>query len=167
MDPKYFQQTTSGGTIGENIWNCLLCKGKPTTNIIKHLNTEKHKTAVREVEKRKYHQGDSSTYHWAEVNRYNQMNTEESDCENPRRDDSIIFNDPSDSEYSESELDAHSNISSKESSDLQEALSEISEDMESIEETNFESNFSQDSCGENKDWYPFKKKEISSEAMQC
>ncbi|KAI8460786.1 hypothetical protein BY996DRAFT_6429562 [Phakopsora pachyrhizi] len=88
------------------------------------------------------------------------MNTEESDCENPRRDDSIIFNDPSDSEYSESEPDAHSNISSKESSDLQEAFSEFSEDMESIEETNFESNFSKDSCGENKDWYPFKKKEI-------
>ncbi|KAI8449513.1 hypothetical protein BY996DRAFT_6418393 [Phakopsora pachyrhizi] len=88
------------------------------------------------------------------------MNTEESDCENPRRDDSIIFNNPSDSEYSESEPDAHSNKSSKESSDLQEALSEISEDTESIEETNFESNFSQDSCGENKDWYPFKKKEI-------
>ncbi|KAI8444521.1 hypothetical protein BY996DRAFT_8694743 [Phakopsora pachyrhizi] len=88
------------------------------------------------------------------------MNTEESDCENPRRDDSIIFNDPSDSEYSESEPDAHSNISSKESSDLQEALSEFSEDMESIEETNFESKFSQDSCGENIDWYPFKKKEI-------
>ncbi|KAI8452738.1 hypothetical protein BY996DRAFT_6431741 [Phakopsora pachyrhizi] len=88
------------------------------------------------------------------------MNTEESDCENPRRDDSIIYNDPSDSEYSESEPDAHSNISSKESSDLQEAFSEFSEDMESIEETNFESNFSKDSCGENKDWYPFKKKEI-------
>ncbi|KAI8449483.1 hypothetical protein BY996DRAFT_8689821 [Phakopsora pachyrhizi] len=160
MDPKYFQQITSGGTIGENIWNCLLCKGKPTTNIIKHSNTEKHKTAVREVEKRKYHQGDSSTYHWAEVNRYNQMNTEESDCENPRRDDSIIFNDRSDSEYSESEPDAHSNISSKDSSDLQEAFSEFSEDMESIEETNFESNFSKDSCGVNNDWYPFKKKEI-------
>ncbi|KAI8460241.1 hypothetical protein BY996DRAFT_4632711 [Phakopsora pachyrhizi] len=31
--------------------------------------------------------------------------------------------------------------------------------MESIEETNFES-FSQDSLGENKEWYPFKKKEI-------
>ncbi|KAI8450568.1 hypothetical protein BY996DRAFT_6417251 [Phakopsora pachyrhizi] len=159
MDPKYFQQITFGGTIGDNIWKCLLCKIRPTTNIIKHSNTEHHKTAVREVEKRKHHQGESSTYHWAGVNRYNQMNTEESDCENPRGDDSIIFNDPSDSE-GETEPDAHSNISSKESSDLQEALSEISEDMESIEETNFESNFSQDSLGDNKERYPFKKKEI-------
>ncbi|KAI8443169.1 hypothetical protein BY996DRAFT_4604260 [Phakopsora pachyrhizi] len=32
--------------------------------------------------------------------------------------------------------------------------------MESIEETNFESYFSQDCLGENKEWYPFKKKEI-------
>ncbi|KAI8444648.1 hypothetical protein BY996DRAFT_6425526 [Phakopsora pachyrhizi] len=162
MDPKYFQQIASGGTIGENIWKCLLCKSRPTTNIIKHSNTENHKNAVREVEKRKQHEGESSSYNWEGVNKYNQMNTEDSECENHRGESSIIFKDPSDSEYSESEAetepDAHSNISSKESSDLQEALSEISEDMESIEETNFESNVSQDSLGENNEWYPFKKK---------
>ncbi|KAI8442961.1 hypothetical protein BY996DRAFT_6428446 [Phakopsora pachyrhizi] len=92
------------------------------------------------------------------------MNTEDSECENHRGEASIIFKDPSDSEYSESEAetepDAHSNFSSKDSSDLQEALSEISEDMESIEDTNLESNVSQDSLGENNEWYPFKKKEI-------
>ncbi|KAI8446784.1 hypothetical protein BY996DRAFT_6421979 [Phakopsora pachyrhizi] len=123
MDTKYFQQITSGGTIGENIWKCLLCKSRPTTNIIKHANTENHKTAVREVEKRKHQLAESSSSQWT------------------------------------GEPDAHSNISSKEASDLQEYLSEISEDMESIEETNFES-FSQDSLGENKEWYPFKRKEI-------
>ncbi|KAI8458215.1 hypothetical protein BY996DRAFT_6411083 [Phakopsora pachyrhizi] len=149
MDPKYFQQITSGGTIWDNIWKCLLCKSRPTTNIIKHSNTDHHKSAVREVEKRKHLEGESSTYHWAGVN---------------RGDDSIIFNDPSYSEYSESEAetdpDSTSNISSKESSDLQEALSEISEDMESLEETNFESYFSQNCLGENKEWYPLKKKRL-------
>ncbi|CAH7672707.1 hypothetical protein PPACK8108_LOCUS7531 [Phakopsora pachyrhizi] len=44
-------QITSGGTIGEKFWKCLLCKSRPTTNIIKHSNTENHKNAVREVEK--------------------------------------------------------------------------------------------------------------------
>ncbi|CAH7686124.1 hypothetical protein PPACK8108_LOCUS20733 [Phakopsora pachyrhizi] len=105
MDPKYFQQITSGGTIGENIWKCLLCKSRPTTNIIKHSNTENHKNAVREVEKRKQHEGESLSYNWAGVNKYNQMNTEDSECENHRGEASIIFNDPSDSEYSESEAE--------------------------------------------------------------
>ncbi|CAH7682371.1 hypothetical protein BY996DRAFT_6582943 [Phakopsora pachyrhizi] len=93
-------------TIGENIWKCLLCNSRPTTNIIKHSNTENHKNAVREVEKRKQHEGESSSYNWAGVNKYNQMNTEHSECENHRGEASIIFNDPSESE-AETEPDAH------------------------------------------------------------
>ncbi|KAI8448575.1 hypothetical protein BY996DRAFT_4590961 [Phakopsora pachyrhizi] len=160
MDTKYFQQITSGGTIGENIWKCLLCKSRPTTNIIKHANTENHKTAVREVEKRKHQLAESSSSQWTGVNKYNHMKTYEYDYENQKGDESILFTDSEFSDYeAEYEPDAHSNISSKEASDLQEYLSEISEDMESLEETNFES-FSQDSLGENKEWYPFKRKEI-------
>ncbi|KAI8456272.1 hypothetical protein BY996DRAFT_6412515 [Phakopsora pachyrhizi] len=141
MDPNHFRQITHGGTIDNIMWKCLLCNKRATTNLVKHSNTENHKAAVREIERRKNLHEQTSNSLKAGLTKNLQMETDDSDGE-----------------------DQIKSINSSElSSEFQNFLSERSEEMESSTDTMFETNIDDEVLGDSEDWYPFTKKEIMIE----
>ncbi|CAH7670948.1 hypothetical protein BY996DRAFT_6502486 [Phakopsora pachyrhizi] len=135
------------------MWICLLCKNRATTNIIKHSRTENHKAVIREVERRKHVLAEYSSCQEVRLMKNFQKETDDTDCEYQRGD---LFKYSTDSEDSELESISASSenlnhLISDISSESQDTLSDISEDMESVEDTIFETDFSTGSLGEDKD----------------
>ncbi|KAI8458797.1 hypothetical protein BY996DRAFT_6410637 [Phakopsora pachyrhizi] len=157
MDPKHFRQITHGGTIDNIMWKCLLCNSRATTNLVKHSNTEHHKAAVREIERRNNLHEQTSMCPKADLTNNLQMETDESDGEDLISTDVDYFSSPNESD---SDSDAESINSSELSSDYLNSLSDRSEKMESLTDTMFETNIDDEVLGDSEDWYPFTKKEV-------
>ncbi|KAI8453744.1 hypothetical protein BY996DRAFT_6414440 [Phakopsora pachyrhizi] len=156
MDPKHFRQITHGRTIDNIVWKCLLCNTRATTNLVKHSNTEHHKAAVREIERRNNLLQQTSMCLKADLTKNLQMETDESDGEDLISTDVNYFSNPN--EY-DSESDAESINSSELSSEYLNSLSDRSEEMESSTDTMFETNIDDDVLGDSEECYPFTKKE--------
>ncbi|KAI8457360.1 hypothetical protein BY996DRAFT_6411693 [Phakopsora pachyrhizi] len=157
MDPKHFRQITHGGTIDNIMWKCLLCNSRATNNLVKHSNTEHHKAAVREIERRNNLHEQTLMCPKADMTKILQMDTDESDGEDLISTDVNYFSNPNESD---SDSDAESINSSEISSEYLNSLSDRSEEMESSTDTMFETNIEDDLLGDSEDWYPFTKKEI-------
>ncbi|KAI8458054.1 hypothetical protein BY996DRAFT_6411177 [Phakopsora pachyrhizi] len=157
MDPKHFRQITHGGTIDNIMWKCLLCNTRATTNLVKHSNTELHKAAVREIERRNNLHDQTSMCPKADLTKNLQMETDDSDGEDLISTDVNYFSNPNESD---SDSDAESINSSELSSEYLNSLSDRSEEMESSTDTMFETNIDDEVLGDSEDWYPFTKKEI-------
>ncbi|KAI8454553.1 hypothetical protein BY996DRAFT_6463507 [Phakopsora pachyrhizi] len=91
------------------MWKCLLCNSRSTTNLVKHSNTEHHKSA-------------------ADMTKNLQIETDESDGEDLISTDVNYFSNPNESD---SDSDAESINSSELSSEYLNSLSDRSEEMES------------------------------------
>ncbi|KAI8459899.1 hypothetical protein BY996DRAFT_6409842 [Phakopsora pachyrhizi] len=168
MDPKYFKQITQGGPIEDIMWTCLLCKSRATTNIVKHSNTENHKAAVREIERKNKALSQFSNSHKAGLKKCFQMETDDTDGDAQRSNEITYFLNHSDSESeSEAEADTDPNNLSELSSDYQDSLSEISEDMESSADAILETDIDHEILGEAGDWYPFTNKEELGNPLVC
>ncbi|CAH7666098.1 hypothetical protein PPACK8108_LOCUS419 [Phakopsora pachyrhizi] len=138
------------------MWKCLLCNSRATTNLVKHSNTEHHKAAVREIERRNNLHEQTSMCPKADLTNNLQMETDESDGEDLISTDVDYFSSPNESD---SDSDAESINSSELSSDYLNSLSDRSEKMESLTDTMFETNIDDEVLGDSEDWYPFTKKE--------
>ncbi|KAI8457807.1 hypothetical protein BY996DRAFT_8420195 [Phakopsora pachyrhizi] len=134
------------------MWKCLLCNTRATTNLVKHSNTEHHKAAVREIERRNNLHEQTSKSLKAELTKNLQMETYDSDGEDLISTDVNYFSIPNES-------DAESINSSELSSEYLDSLPEISEEMKSSTDTMFETNIDDEVLGDSEDWYPFTKKE--------
>ncbi|KAI8460946.1 hypothetical protein BY996DRAFT_8683517 [Phakopsora pachyrhizi] len=157
MDPNHSRQITHGRTIDNIMLKCLLCNTRATTNLVKKSNTEHHKAAVREIERRKNLHEQTINSLKAGLTKNLQLETDDSDGEDQISTDVNYFSNPNESD---SDSDAESINSSELSSEFQNSLSERSEEMESSTDTIFETNIDDEVLGDYEDWYPFTKKEI-------
>ncbi|KAI8456160.1 hypothetical protein BY996DRAFT_6412618 [Phakopsora pachyrhizi] len=161
MDPNHFKQITNGGTIENIMWKCLLCNTRATNNMLKHSSTEHHKAAVREIERRKKLNEQTSNSLNAGLTKNLQMVTDDSEGEDHISNDVNYFSNPNESDLdSVSDSNAESINSSDLSSEYHDSLSDKSEEMESSSDTMFETNIEDDVLGDSEDWYSFTKKEI-------
>ncbi|CAH7687836.1 hypothetical protein PPACK8108_LOCUS22686 [Phakopsora pachyrhizi] len=142
------------------MWKCLLCNSRAITNLVKHSNTEHHKAAVREIERRNNLHEQTSMCPKADLTKNLQMETDESDGEDLISTDVNYFSNPNESD---SDSDAESINSSELSSEYLNYLSDRSEEMESSTDTMFETNIDDEVLGDSEDWYPFtRKKELGN-----
>ncbi|KAI8446222.1 hypothetical protein BY996DRAFT_8458912 [Phakopsora pachyrhizi] len=141
MDPKHFRQITHGGTIDNIMWKCLLCNSRATTNLVKHSNTEHHKAAVREIERRNNLHEQTSMCPKADMTKNLQMETDESDGEDLISTDVNYFSNRNESDSDSDAESINSNIM-------------------------FETNIEDDLLGDSEDWYPFTKKESAKAKLQ-
>ncbi|KAI8455366.1 hypothetical protein BY996DRAFT_8686339 [Phakopsora pachyrhizi] len=128
------------------MWKCLLCNSRATTNLVKHSNTEHHKAAVREIERRNNLHEQTSMCPKADLTKNLQMETDESDGEDLISTDVNYFSNPNESD---SDSDAESINSSELSSEYLNSLSDRSEEMESSTDTMFETNIDDELCNVN------------------
>ncbi|KAI8457799.1 hypothetical protein BY996DRAFT_6411371 [Phakopsora pachyrhizi] len=129
--------------------------------MVKHSSTEHHKAAVREIERRKKLNEQTSNSLKAGLTKNLQMETDDSEGENQISTDVNYFSNPNESDSdSVSDSIAESINSSELSSEFHDSLSDISEEMESSTDTMFETNIEHDVLRDSEDWYPFTKKEL-------
>ncbi|KAI8457263.1 hypothetical protein BY996DRAFT_8685400 [Phakopsora pachyrhizi] len=167
MDPNHFKQITNGGTIENIMWKCLLCNTRATTNMLKHSSTEHHKAAIREIERRKTLNEQTSISPKAGLTKNLQMVTDDSEGEDQISNYVNYFSNPNESDLdSVSDSNAESIKSSDLSSEFHDSLSDKSEEMDSSTDTMFESNIEDDVLGDSEDWYPFTKKESVKAKLQ-
>ncbi|KAI8443855.1 hypothetical protein BY996DRAFT_6426821 [Phakopsora pachyrhizi] len=167
MDPNHFKQITNGGTIENIMWKCLLCNTRATTNMLKHSSTEHHKAAIREIERRKKLNEQTSISLKAGLTKNLQMVTDDSEGEDQISNDVNYFSNPNESDLdSVSDSNAESINSSDLSSEFHDSLSDKSEEMDSSTDTMFETNIEDDVLGDSEDWYPFTKKESVKAKLQ-
>ncbi|KAI8448282.1 hypothetical protein BY996DRAFT_6484056 [Phakopsora pachyrhizi] len=135
------------------MWKCLLCNTRATTNMVKHSSTEHHKATVREIEKRKKSNEQTSNSLKAGLTKNLQMETDDSEGEDQISTDVNYFSNPNESDSdSVSDYNAESINSSELSSEFHDSLSDISEEMESSTDTMFETNIEDDVLGDSEDW---------------
>ncbi|CAH7666393.1 hypothetical protein PPACK8108_LOCUS744 [Phakopsora pachyrhizi] len=72
MDRNYFIQVTE-------VWKCLLCNSRATTNTLKHSMTEQNKAQVKDIERRKLQHVKASISETSDLHKAIQIEREESE----------------------------------------------------------------------------------------
>ncbi|KAI8451252.1 hypothetical protein BY996DRAFT_6432204 [Phakopsora pachyrhizi] len=157
MDQKHFIQVTQGGATRDVVWKCLLCKGRATTNIIKHSMTDQHKAYVKDIERWQFQHADLSNS--GRSHSLTGFNIEK---------DNNDFNEIRDSskggfskkDYTDSDSTSDGEILNDSQSEVSSSSLKIQGDGDSMEDLLIGQDDNLDYQCDQSYWFPFKKKEI-------